>query len=90
MRRAPGLTYRESPAMRTRESRIYFTWTSVILSHAEHESSREESTRNSRIMCFCPQGAGRVTEWFSKTVQAALRPQALKSLVYFISEGSVS
>ena len=92
MSHAPGLTHRESPAIRTRESRIYFTWTSMIPLHAEHESSREESTRNSRIMCFCPQGAGRITGWFLKTVplQAELKPQALKSLVYFISKGSVS
>lgn len=59
--------------------------------HAEHESSREESTRNSRIMCFCPQGVGSVTECFSKIVlRAQWRPQTLKSLAYFIITESVS
>lgn len=82
----------KSPALRTRESYIYFTWTSMILLHAKHESSREESTRKSRSMCFCPEGAGRVTKWFSETVtlQALLRSQALKSRGYFIIKGSVS
>lgn len=40
----PGL---QSSVLRTRESHIYFTWTSMIPSHATHESSHEESTRNS-------------------------------------------
>lgn len=51
MSHTPGLPYRESPAIRTRESHIYFTWTSMIPLHAEHESSHEESTRNSRKLC---------------------------------------
>nr|KAF6440955.1 hypothetical protein HJG63_012193 [Rousettus aegyptiacus] len=33
--------------------------------HAEHEGSREASTRNSGSVCFCPWGAGGVTEWVS-------------------------
>lgn len=44
----------------------------MILSHAEHESSREESTRNSRINVLCPWG-GAVTKWFSKTVYPSSR-----------------
>ena len=42
-------------------------------------------------MCFCPQGAARVTDCFAKTVplQVELSPEALKSLIYFISKGSV-
>lgn len=54
------------------KSRIYFTWTSMVRLHAERESSREESTRNSRSMCFCPQGLGgggeKSTKFCSKTV----------------------
>lgn len=36
--RVPAQLTEKSPVSRTRESRIYFTWTSMILSHAEHES----------------------------------------------------
>lgn len=44
----------------------------MILSHAEHESSREESTRNSRINVLLSMGGG-VTKWFSKTVYPSSR-----------------